>query len=82
MRIDQYLRKTMIIKQRETAKRLCDEGYIWLNGHNVKPSKHVAVGDLIEIEMMDERCKYRVVSIPLGNVKKKEQTLYCEEVKD
>ncbi|UCF71062.1 MAG: RNA-binding S4 domain-containing protein [candidate division WOR-3 bacterium] len=82
MRVDQYLRKTMIIKQREIAKKLCDKGYIRLNGHNVKPSKHVSVGDLIEIETMNEHRKYRVVSIPVGNVKKKEHILYWEEVKD
>ena len=72
----------MIIKQREIAKELCDKGFVRVNGQHTKPSKHVFAGDIIDIEVMDKCTKYRVVSIPGGNVRKSEEHLYYQEVTD
>ena len=76
MRIDQFLKKTLLLKQRGMAKELCDKNFVKLNGKYVKPSKHVSVGDIIEIETIKGIEHYRVLVIPQGNVKKDEDDLY------
>lgn len=59
---------------------LCDKQYVKLNGHYTKPSRHVAVGDIIEIETAKCTKQYRVLMIPSGNVSKGSRGLYYEEI--
>jgi ribosomal 50S subunit-recycling heat shock protein len=80
MRIDQFLKKTLLMKQREVAKKLCDKNFIKLNGKYIKPSKHVSVGDVIEIETVKGLKLYRVLGIPQGNMKRNESGNYYEEI--
>ena len=82
MRVDQFLKKTLLLKQRTTAKILCDKQYVKINGQYTKPSKHVGIGDIIEIETAKGISQYRVLMIPSGNVKKSERDVYYEEVPD
>lgn len=69
----------MLVKQRETAKELCDRGFIRINGHQAKPAKPVLVGDVIVIDTVTEQKRYRVIAIPEGNVKKSEGCQYYRE---
>jgi ribosomal 50S subunit-recycling heat shock protein len=79
VRVDQFLKKTLLLKQRGVAKELCDKKYIKINGQYTKPSKHVSAGDVIEIETMKGVKQYAVLMVPTGNVKKGERHLYYEE---
>ena len=80
MRIDQFLKKTLLLKQRQVAKDLCDKNFIKLNGKYTKPSKHVSVGDVIEIETLKGLTRYRVLMLPRGNVKRNEADMYYAEM--
>lgn len=80
MRIDQYLCKTLLLKQRSAAKILCEQQFIRINGQYVKPSKHVSIGDVIDIETAKATKHYRVLLIPSGNVKKSDRGQYYEEI--
>ncbi|MDH4211605.1 MAG: S4 domain-containing protein [candidate division WOR-3 bacterium] len=80
MRIDQFLKRTLLMRQRQVAKKLCDKNFIKLNGKYTKASKHVSIGDVIEIETMKGLRHYRVLMIPQGNVKKNESDLYYAEI--
>ena len=82
MRVDQFLKKTSLLKQRTTAKILCDKQYVKINGQYTKPSKHVGIGDIIEIETAKGISQYRVLMIPSGNVRKSMRDVYYEEVPD
>lgn len=79
MRIDLFLRKTLIIKQRSAAKEICDKELVKVNGVIAKPSKEIKVGDVIEIETIKGIARYRILKIPQGNVKKNEVTEYYED---
>lgn len=79
MRIDQFLKKTLLLKQRGVAKELCDKRYIKINGRYTKPSKHICAGDIIEIETMKGVKQYEVLVVPSGNIKKDERHRYYEE---
>jgi len=80
VRIDLYLKKTLILKKREEAKIMCDKNLVKLNGRYIKPSKTISPGDLIEIETTKGIKQIRVLKIPETNVMKEETGLYYEEV--
>lgn len=80
MRVDRFLRKTLLLKQRAVAKILCDKQYVKINGHYTKPSKQVGIGDIIEIETAKGIKQYKVLMIPSGNVRKGDHKFYYEEI--
>ncbi len=80
MRLDLFLKKTLIIKKRSGAKELCEKGLIKVNGHIAKPAKEININDIIEIDTIKGIEKYRVVMIPEGNVKRNEAHLYYEKI--
>jgi ribosomal 50S subunit-recycling heat shock protein len=74
------MRRTLLLKQRALAKTLCDKQYVKINGQYTKPSKHVVVGDIIEIETVNGKRQYRILMIPSGNVRKSDRDKYYEEI--
>jgi ribosomal 50S subunit-recycling heat shock protein len=80
VRIDLYLKKTLIFKKREDAKKMCDKNLVKLNGRYIKPSKTINSGDLIEIETAKGLRQFQVLKIPTGNVKKEKIELYYKEI--
>lgn len=79
MRIDQYLKKTHLAKQREAAKELCAQQLVKINGQYTKPGRPVREGDIIEIETIDGARSYEVLAIPEGNIKKGEAGRYYRQ---
>lgn len=51
MRIDKWLKVARIIKRRETAKALCEDGDVYLNDRPAKPSSEAKEGDTISIAL-------------------------------
>ncbi|MCR5490942.1 MAG: RNA-binding S4 domain-containing protein [Bacilli bacterium] len=49
MRIDKFLKVSRLIKRREVAKQLCDDGDVFLNGKVAKPSSEIASGDEVKL---------------------------------
>ena len=70
MRIDLFLKKTRLIKQREAAKKACDRGRVYIDDRPVKPGREVHVGDRITLELVNRRLEIEVLEIPTGNVSK------------
>ncbi|MGQ9464787.1 MAG: RNA-binding S4 domain-containing protein [bacterium] len=79
MRIDLFLKKTLIVKQRSAAKDLCDKGLVRVNGVVCKPAQGIKEGDMIEIETIKGIMKYRIIKIPQANVRKNEVNQYYED---
>ncbi|MGB9721243.1 MAG: S4 domain-containing protein [bacterium] len=82
MRLDVFLKKTLIIKQRNAAKDLCDKELVKVNGAVAKPAREIKIGDLIEIETIKGVARYRIREIPDGNVRKNEVDEYYEDCSD
>jgi len=80
MRVDQFLSKSLLIKQRSAAKMLCDKQLVRINGQYAKPSKHVEIADIIGIETPNGVKQYKVLMIPTGNLKKADRDLCYEEI--
>ena len=64
MRLDKFLKISRIIKRRTVANEAADNGKIFVNGKQVKPSYDVKVNDLIEIKFGDRTSKFKVLLIP------------------
>jgi ribosomal 50S subunit-recycling heat shock protein len=63
MRIDKFLKVSRLTKRRETAKELCDDGDISINGKTAKAMSEVAVGDTLVLLMGRHKITAKVVSI-------------------
>jgi len=50
MRLDKFLKVSRLIKRRTVAKDVSEQGRVWLNGREAKPSATVKVGDEIRIQ--------------------------------
>ena len=82
MRLDAFLKKSLLIKRRELANQLCDEGMVRVNGVPRKASQELKVDDLLEFPLYNRVLKVRVLSLPEGNVKKADQWSLFEVLED
>ena len=63
MRIDKYLKVTRLTKRRETAKELCDDGDVFINGKTAKPMSDVSVGDELVLLLGKHKVTAKVLTI-------------------
>ncbi len=73
MRLDAFLKKSLLIKRRELAHQLCDEGMVRVNGTPRRASHEVKVQDELEFPLYNRILKVRVLGLPEGNVRKADQ---------
>ena len=78
MRVDQLLKKLLLIKSRSIAKKACDYGLVKINGKVCKASSNVNENDTIEFELYSIKTLVKITKIPKGNVSKKNATDYYE----
>jgi len=82
MRIDKYMNSVNITKRRSIAQDMLANGVVMINSKVVKPSKDVAIGDIITINYLKESKSYKVLDIPkTKSTPKSEQAKYIQEVK-
>ena len=82
MRLDAFLKKSLLINRRELANQLCEEGMVRVNGVPRKASQDVKVDDELEFPLYNRVLKLRVLSLPEGNVKKADQWSLFEVLED
>ncbi len=63
MRMDKWLKVSRLIKRRETAKELCDDGDVIINSKQAKPMTEVAAGDQLILQMGKHRITLRVLAV-------------------
>ncbi len=82
MRLDAYLKKSHLIKRRELANGLCEEGMVRVNGHPRKAAFDVKAGDELEFPLFSRHMKVRVLGLPEGNAPKSAQWSYFEVLEE
>lgn len=60
MRLDKFLKVSRLIKRRTVAKDVSDQGRVWINGKDAKPSSAVKVGDELKIQFGQKIVTVRV----------------------
>ncbi len=73
MRLDLFLKKTYLLKRRELARELCDEGVVRVNGVPRKASFEVKIGDELLFPVYNRTLRVRILDIPIGTVAKANQ---------
>lgn len=76
MRIDKYLKVSRIIKRRETAKDLCDDKDVFINGKVAKPMSDVNPGDTIVVLIGRHKLAVKVLAIRTFAKKEDAQGMY------
>lgn len=78
MRLDLFLKATHLVKRRELAKELCEEGMVRVNGVPRKASTEVSVGDELDFPVYNRLLKVRVLDVPTGSLPKGSQWSFVE----
>ena len=63
VRIDKYLWAIRIFKSRTIATEACKEGKVRLHNEPVKPSAHITIGDVIDVQKDGFKLTYKVVQL-------------------
>ena len=68
MRIDKFLKVSRLIKRRETAKELCEDGDVIINGRKAKPMSEVNIGDDLELSLGHHELAIKILLVrPFAN---------------
>lgn len=67
MRLDKFLKTTMVLKRRTVAKEVAVDESITVFGKVAKPSYEVKVGDEINIDILEYRKVIKVLQVPTRN---------------
>jgi len=78
MRLDQFLKATHLVRRRELAKELCEDGCVRINGAPRKPSAEVSPGDVLEFPVYNRLLKVRVLDVPKGAAPRGSQWSFIE----
>ncbi len=64
LRLDLFLKRSRFVKRRSLASKICENGWVKLNGRQAPPGKGVRAGDEIEILFPREKVLIRVEELP------------------
>ncbi|MDD2228052.1 MAG: S4 domain-containing protein [Candidatus Cloacimonetes bacterium] len=78
MRLDLLLSKLCLTKTRSIAKNACDKNLVFIAGKPAKASAIVKADDIIIFRLYGAEHEIKIISIPTGNVAKKDSTQYYE----
>ncbi len=81
MRLDKYLKVSRIIKRRTLAKEASEAERILVNGKPAKPSKEVAVGDILKISFGKKIIEVKITQL-LESTKKADADLMYELISE
>lgn len=63
MRIDKFLKVTRLVKRRETAKELCDDSDVLINGKVAKPMSEIKEGDILGLTLGRHKITAKVITV-------------------
>lgn len=79
-RIDKWLWAMRVFKTRTIATDACKKGRVSVAGANVKPSRTIKVGDVIEVRKPPITYTFKVIAIPPGRLGAKLVPDYLENL--
>jgi len=83
MRLDKYLQVTGLIKRRALANEACKLGLIQVNQVVAKPTREIAINDIIDIKLARREMTVKVLQLIQGNsLKKAVRNEYFSVIRD
>ena len=82
LRLDLFLKKTHLVKRRELARELCEEGMVRVDGTPRKASHEVKQGNELEFPLYNRIIRAKVLNIPEGTVPRGDQWTYIEVLEE
>ena len=76
MRLDKFLKESLLIKRRTVANEACDAGRVSINGKEAKASQQVKEGDVIEIRFGSRDVKAEVLAVQDTSRKEEAAQMY------
>ncbi|RKY91451.1 RNA-binding S4 domain-containing protein [candidate division KSB1 bacterium] len=81
IRLDKWLKTTRLARTRSQAEKLCEARRVKVNGHTVKPSKLIHIGDTITIRYKTRNRSFEVLGITHKSIAAEEaRQLYAEHL--
>lgn len=80
MRIDKYLWSIRIFKSRSLSTENCKSGKVKVKQENIKPSRVVKIGEVIDVKKGPIVYSFQVLDLPKSRVGAKLVELYMKEV--
>lgn len=80
VRIDKWLWAVRVFKTRSQATEACKKGRIYINNDEVKASRDVKIGDIIEVKKPPILFRYRVKEVLNNRVGAKLVDNYLEDI--
>ena len=78
MRLDLFLKTTYLVKRRELARELCEEGMVRVNGVPRKASAEISIGDELDFPIYNRLLKVKVLDVPKNRLPKGNQWSFIE----
>jgi ribosomal 50S subunit-recycling heat shock protein len=72
LRLDVFLKRVGLIKQRARAKLICDGGNVTVDGNRAKAGKELDAGRVIGLDLSREYIEISVLALPERNFKRQQ----------
>ncbi len=76
MRLDKYIKVSRLIKRRTVANEVCDAKHVTVNGKVARASYDVKQGDIIEIQMGENKIRAEVLLVNEYATKENASAMY------
>lgn len=79
-RIDKWLWCVRVFKTRSIATEECKKGRIMIDGFEVKPSREIKIGEVIDVKKSPVTYKYKVLGFPSNRLGAKLVSEYMTDI--
>lgn len=79
-RIDKWLWSMRVFKTRSIATDACKKGRVTINGAQIKPSRNIKIGEIVDVKKPPITYTFKVLAIPNGRLGAKLVPEYLENL--
>ena len=81
MRLDVFLKRVGLVKQRTQAKLICDRGRVTVDGNKAKAGKEIGAGGGVGLDLSQEYIEINVLELPDRNFKRQQGEAFYRVVR-
>ncbi|MGD8628197.1 MAG: S4 domain-containing protein [bacterium] len=81
MRLDVFLKRVGLVKQRTRAKLICESGKATVDGNKAKAGKEIGPGSVIGLDLSREYIEINILELPDRNFKRQQGEAFYRVVR-